>query len=351
MTAWEDRAVREVKAAAGTDRLVLRDDLPSMIEDLASALAACEAGEAPRAAAQRAFNLQTSLIHGRERAGIDAYTVEQVTHEFAIFRHVIIDALCAGGYEDCATIEAVNSIAELTVLNAVSSFLEAIQGMQNKLLGALAHDIRTPLSVVSTSIHLLRAGSQEFSDQLLDRLQLNVDKAVRMLEGVLDTANIEAGRGISLSLERMDLAALVLAACREENLDGRSRLIAEVPDEPVWGEFDASGIRRLIDNLVSNAFKYGCDRRPVRLHLEATENEAILSVHNHGNPIAAHRRDHIFNFFSRAEGSASPSRSWGLGLAYVKMVAEAHGGQVTVESSEADGTTFRVILRRQAKAA
>jgi len=178
-------------------------------------------------------------------------------------------------------------------------------------------------------------------------LQSNVDKAVRMLEGVLDTANIEAGKGISLSLEKIDLGALILAACREEYLDGGPRIMAEVPEDPVWGDFDASGIRRLIDNLISNAFKYGCDERPVRIALEATDAEAVLSVHNHGNPIAESRRDHIFNFFSRAEGRASPSRSWGLGLAYVKMVTEAHGGQVTVQSSAAEGTTFRVTLKRR----
>ena len=104
-------------------------------------------------------------------------------------------------------------------------------------------------------------------------------------------------------------------------------------------------MRRILENLASNAVKYGSPTDPITVTLMKTSREVQISVHNHGYAIPPEEREHVFDSFSRAaRPERGATKGWGLGLAVVKGLTEAHGGTVRVDSVDGAGTTFKVDL-------
>jgi signal transduction histidine kinase len=104
-------------------------------------------------------------------------------------------------------------------------------------------------------------------------------------------------------------------------------------------------LRRVIENLCTNAVKYGLADTPITITLKAEAERVQLSVHNYGPVIPKEQQSRLFEAFQRAPSAEqSGKRGWGLGLTLVRGITEAHGGSVEVASSEKEGTTFTVSL-------
>jgi signal transduction histidine kinase len=116
-------------------------------------------------------------------------------------------------------------------------------------------------------------------------------------------------------------------------------------EEEVTGCWNQSGIRRVLENLVNNAVKYGSHARPIRISLLKKSHHIQLRVHNEGPPIPEGEQSKLFHPFQRTvSAQAGPKKGWGLGLTLVKGIAEAHGGRVELKSDYNSGTTFSVLL-------
>jgi signal transduction histidine kinase len=109
------------------------------------------------------------------------------------------------------------------------------------------------------------------------------------------------------------------------------------------GNWNESALRRVVENLASNAIKYGKPQTPVTISLTEDGSSATLSVHNQGDPMAKEDLSILFQQYRRAK-SAEHKIGWGLGLTVVKGVTEAHHGTVEVVSEAGKGTTFSVKL-------
>ncbi len=119
---------------------------------------------------------------------------------------------------------------------------------------------------------------------------------------------------------------------------------------PVVGVWDRLSTEQIIDNLVSNAIRYG-DGKPIDVQLAADEAGVTLSVADTGVGIAADDRDRIFERFEQAIGSRQKSGGFGIGLWLVRELTEAMGGNIEVVSAEGVGSTFTVWLPREMKEA
>jgi signal transduction histidine kinase len=114
------------------------------------------------------------------------------------------------------------------------------------------------------------------------------------------------------------------------------------------GQLDADRLAQVVVNLANNALTYGSPERPLTITSRVNDEHLEVHVHNHGQPIARELLAHIFEPLRRGEHSMKlGSRSIGLGLYIVRQIAVAHGGAVTVTSTEAEGTTFVVQLPRR----
>ena len=163
-----------------------------------------------------------------------------------------------------------------------------------------------------------------------------------MIHDLLDASVVRAGERLPLQIEEYDMTLLVKDVAEEFNIIYGNRIEVQAKKE-LFGFWSKSGVRRVIENLATNAAKYGTPHTPITISLEQAGTKAILSVHNEGNPIPPHDQSILFQQFRRAK-SAQVQTGWGLGLTVVKGLTEAHLGTVRVESEEGAGTRFTVEL-------
>lgn len=225
--------------------------------------------------------------------------------------------------------------------------------LRDEFLSIAAHELRTPLSTIQLSIgSALKAHERsaeilpERAHQRLQRAGDQVRKLAELLERLLDVSRITAGR-LVLSLEETDLAA-TLRDLVGRHEDPAARVALEGAENPVRGTWDRLRLEQAVTNLLSNAIKYG-EGKPVHVRLSADDNEATIEVRDRGIGIAHDDRSRIFGRFERA---VSPRNfgGFGVGLWITREIVEAMHGRIELESGVGEGSTFRIVLPREALA-
>jgi signal transduction histidine kinase len=236
-------------------------------------------------------------------------------------------------------------------LHAETQRLAEERHLRERFVAILAHDLRGPLSTITTGVELLAregvAGARR--REVAIRAARNLRQMERMLRDLLDVQRIETGRRLPLRLRPCNLADVVRDVARELNEGHEDRFVVrgETRVEGIWSEDD---LRRALWNLGTNALKYGVPGTPIVFDVVNDEEDACVSVHNEGDPIRPEDQETLFEPFTRTPVSeAGDVGGWGLGLALVRGCAEAHGGTVEVESSPQKGTSFTIRLPRDAR--
>ncbi|MDY7229406.1 sensor histidine kinase [Hyalangium rubrum] len=222
---------------------------------------------------------------------------------------------------------------------------------RDEFLSVASHELKTPLTPLNIKLHTLRrelsAPSSTFSPERslghLDMAQRQVKKLAELVEDLLDVSRIGAGK-LELYPTQVDLATLVQDVVRRfepEAVRVGSALELE-SDQPVSGSVDPKRFEQVLDNLLSNALKYGAGK-PVRVRLEALGAQARLTVRDEGIGIATEALERIFRRFERAVSGRNYG-GLGLGLYITRQIVEASGGTVRAISAPGQGATFTVEL-------
>ncbi|MFL5813950.1 MAG: PAS domain-containing protein [Bdellovibrionia bacterium] len=234
---------------------------------------------------------------------------------------------------------------------AEENLIRALQQLQDertvreRFVFALTHDLRQPLTAAKTSTQLaLRSANDPDRVTLLCAKSVDfLNRTDRMIQDLLDVSRINAGQSLAIAPSECDISQIVRDVCEELTVTYGVTFRFEVPPKLI-GYWSYAELRRAIENLGSNAAKYGDTTRPITIRLLRLDSQVMLQVHNFGNPISPEDQSHLFDSFLRSKTAKGKSKGWGLGLNLVKGVAEAHHGLVRVESSTKEGTTFTVIL-------
>jgi sigma-B regulation protein RsbU (phosphoserine phosphatase) len=219
-----------------------------------------------------------------------------------------------------------------------------------QMMAIVSHDLRNPLSVIRMSAHIIGMGELS-SNQLraLGRLNASTLRATRLIADLLDFSQARLGAGLQVTLDTVDLHALVAEGVEDLRLAFGGRAIQH--EQRGEGACQASSDRllQLIGNLVANAVAYGAPERPIVVTSAIDDATATIAVSNEGAAIDEQLLPHLFDPMTRG-GDAQGMHSVGLGLYIVREIARAHRGTVTVTS--ADGiSTFCATLPRTADAA
>jgi len=171
-------------------------------------------------------------------------------------------------------------------------------------------------------------------------------RLAKIVESLLAISRLEAGEA-RVQPVRLDFAELVRTTAEQMRLLAEEKHISLNCDgtKPVQVEADPARLKQVVVNLLDNAIKYTPERGSVIATVNSKDNRAVLEVADSGLGISANDLPHIFDRFYRADKARSRQMGGaGLGLSIVRSICSAHGGQVTVTSTEGHGSRFRIEL-------
>ena len=240
-------------------------------------------------------------------------------------------------------------------LKAASLAEAAAQEERGLLMANLSHDLRTPITAIKGYVEGIRDGVASTPEKRDHYLEVVYAKTL-VLEGLVgnmtDFSEYELGR-MQYHFERVELSAFLADLIPEYQADVRGREMAFVAKplaSPATVTADRGKLKRVLDNLVSNAVKYGRPGGTVVLAAEGYRQGVILSVSDNGRGIPEEALAHVFDSFFRADAARSSSvPGSGLGLAICKSIAESHHGKLWLTSREGEGTHAYLYLPLAAK--
>ncbi|WP_158275668.1 hybrid sensor histidine kinase/response regulator transcription factor [Marinilabilia rubra] len=214
----------------------------------------------------------------------------------------------------------------------------------------ISHELKTPLTLIQGPVEELRkkelaSMSPAFFQKRVQLIHNSVGKLLDLLNQLLEFRKVEVGHA-RLSASKSDFAAFVASSCRawEDSANNRGIKFScrlKMKTAILW--FDSAKLEIILNNLLSNAFKYCGEPGEVNIKLSDTEDEVILSVSNNGKNIEEKDIEKLFDRFYQAS-EYKRQKGYGIGLFLVKKIVELHKGSVEVESSPGEMTTFTVKL-------
>ncbi|HLW78911.1 MAG TPA: ATP-binding protein, partial [Terriglobia bacterium] len=221
------------------------------------------------------------------------------------------------------------------------------QELKSTLLDAIAHEFKTPLTSIKAAATALLARPLPPSPQqkeLLTVVDEEADRLARLVTEAIQTARIEGGK-LQLNRALHSAATLVAAALRESKplSEGRTVAVEVAPELPLVF-VDPEMIQLALRQLIDNALKYSAPAGPVTVGARSARDGVSIDVADRGPGIAPDEQSRIFDKFYRSSGAQRQVTGSGMGLAIAREVVRAHGGDVTVESAPAGGSTFSVWL-------
>ncbi|MBA3546799.1 MAG: response regulator [Nannocystis sp.] len=225
--------------------------------------------------------------------------------------------------------------------------LERTVRFSEMFVGVLGHDLRNPLSAITTAAAVLkhRAESEAIAKPVA-RIVTSSQRMARMIDQLLDFALIRLGRGIPIRRLPLDLAALARAAVDELEAVHRCSIGFEAIGD-LHGEWDGDRLSQLLSNLVGNACQHRRPGSDVLVRVRGAEDVTLVEVCNEG-AIPPSLLPGLFEPLGVAPAKRQGGSSGlGLGLYISQQVAAAHGGSIQVRSAEATGTRFLVELPRR----
>jgi signal transduction histidine kinase len=232
--------------------------------------------------------------------------------------------------------------------NVMGETLERQRQRRIAHLAGVAHDLRNPLAALQMSASLVDADQPLPPEPQVRRAfalaRRQVTRLNRMVGDLLDATRIDAGQ-LDLDLRKTDLREIVEdAAALFKDVSEIHTLDVELPDEPLIVRCDAVRIEQTLSNLLSNAIKYSPRGGHVRVRAYRERDTAFVSVSDEGIGIRESDLDDIWEPFRRTGVSTEAIPGVGLGLWIAKRLADAHHGELTVESTLGRGSTFTLAL-------
>ncbi|MBC7386190.1 MAG: PAS domain S-box protein [Cryobacterium sp.] len=217
-----------------------------------------------------------------------------------------------------------------------------------KFVSMLAHDLRTPLTAAKLSAEIILR-QPELSTRistLASSTVRGIERTENMICHLLDANKIRAGEILPTETIDCDFGKEIRITLEVLRVIYGERFTYNAKGK-LTGRWDQLGVRRITENLCSNAIKYGSPKKPISVEVSGDDHQVTLSVCNDGKLLSAEEQKNIFRYMHRSSSaSAGSSRGWGIGLAKVREVAESNGGTVQVESTQLTGTKFTVRLPR-----
>jgi signal transduction histidine kinase/ligand-binding sensor domain-containing protein/DNA-binding response OmpR family regulator len=229
---------------------------------------------------------------------------------------------------------------------------QRISEMKFQFFTNISHEFRTPLTLIFAPLKELiqKAQAYKLQDEALEKIQViykNTNQLMKLINQLLDFRKAET-ESLKLVARYLNIEDFIKESCypffelaKIKNID--FQIDATLKNKEIW--FDRDKMEMIINNLVSNAFKFNKIDGSIKITLEEDVNEVIIKVADSGKGIPSSAIDHVFERFYQVDNGENIG-STGIGLALVKYLVELHHGIIEVDSELGKGTEFRLRLKK-----
>ena len=226
--------------------------------------------------------------------------------------------------------------------------LSRLDNMRNSFITTMIHELKRPISTLKMCVSGLdnkqMVDDPEIRKELLSETRTALDNLSAYFSKLRDITfnNVEQ---IPLNIQSVNLNDLFdTVAADTIRPSGKDVVVHNEIASDIVVSADRSHFYNILNNLVENAVKYSGDSVEIKASANADKGEVVLSISDNGNGIPSGDLKHIFQRFFRGKASVGEQPGLGLGLAYVKLLVEAHGGEISAESTLGQGTCFTIKL-------
>ncbi len=355
VTEWEAFARETIGPAKTMSRLALRDHaaqiLRAIATDLRTPQTETERHNKSRGLSAPGARETSAETHGvlRQLVGFD---LVQLAAEYRAMRATVLrlwkmqsKTMSVNAIEDVARF---NEAVDQALAESIASYSDRLANSRDTFLAVLGHDLRSPLSAVTSALHLLGKPQLEGEkrDQILQMAKRSALSMAQMITDLLEYTRTRLGRGIEIVTGDGDIAALCREVFEEVETAHPDRSFTAHIAPSLTARFDAPRMRQVLSNLLNNAIQYGDPASPIVLTLAQEGDDTMFAVRNFGKPISPDALQVIFDplvqITTADNDQTRLGTSLGLGLYIVHEIVTGHGGAISVSSSEAEGTEFKV---------
>lgn len=222
-----------------------------------------------------------------------------------------------------------------------------LDSLQDDFIATISHELLTPLGFIKGYATTLMREDITWDDctrrEFLSIIDEEADRLRELIDNVMDSSRLQSGT-MRMSMQPIRLDTLLKdislrASSRDENMI----ISLELKAPGMQAQADPTRLAQVFDNLLSNAAKYA-PGSPITIGLERDNNMARISVRDQGPGISPEHLSSVFKRFFRVPGQNSSVRGTGLGLYICRQIIRAHGGEISLESTVGQGTTFFILL-------
>jgi signal transduction histidine kinase len=360
LQAWEDFARSIEPPALTMDDIELRDHAKLMLTaiavDLKTPQTLLEQSEKSKGRAPRGDHDTAAEIHAEARL-LSGYSVEQLVSEYRALRSSVLhqwtSQTTTRQTTDMEDVTRFNEAIDQALAESVARYAHLVKQSENMFLAILGHDLRNPLGTVLTGATFIMRATDVPSKYVLaaTRIFNSGQRMSKLIGDLIDFTRTHLGSGIPIKPKRMNLAEVCMNVVEELRTSHPERIIdfRGFAREDVFADDDR--LAQVFSNMIGNALQYGARHLPIGVSISSTAEEVSVAVNNKGPVIPAKKLGNVFEPLVRLTVRENPDdlreTSLGIGMFIAREIVNAHNGTITVESNEADGTTFRITVPRR----
>ncbi|MNG66995.1 Bacteriophytochrome [compost metagenome] len=359
LQAWEDFARSVETPQPMQDASGLRNHSEKILRTVAADMRMAQSSHQQAEKAQGRGPQKTSETAAQTHALtrlIAGFSMDQMVSEYRALRSSVLSLwLDQEMFAEAHHVQDMirfNEAIDQALVESITAYGAAVESTRKMVLAVLGHDLRSPLGAVLMAGDLImrQKGADTKIKALASQVSTSARRANNMVNDLLDLARCNLGTGIPVHVETVELNPICRSVIEELRTAFPQAKIVLNEAAHVTGQFDPERIAQVFSNLLGNALRHGDPTSPITVTLVDSADGARVRVHNSGAPIPVEVMPYLFKpegrYSSYASGERGSAAGLGLGLFIAAEIVASHGGNIEVESTAEQGTTFEVILTR-----
>lgn len=359
---WDEFARGNAPVGPELSDLILRDHAREMLDGIAKDMESLQTSrqQVSKSRGERDItdtSKSAAGIHGALRHRHD-FSILQLSAEFRTLRATVLRLwlphVSAIADETVQEIIRFNEAIDQALAESIVAYVRESDQARHLFLAVLGHDLRSPLANMAMAGAMLSMKGLRMEQ--LPALGATVHRSARLMQNMVDDllgyTRTQLGKGFPMTLAWCDVGEVLEATIADASATHPGVQYDLRTSGDLAACYDATRLHQLFLNLLANAGQHGARSHPVTVDASATAEQLVVRVNNHGPAIPRADLESIFKPLVQLSGTddsaTRPRTSLGLGLFIAREIAEGHGGGVTVTSDDAGGTTFTVVLPREA---